>query len=111
MELGSFHLKAEMSFLVNLCWIKGKAMVIISGQIIEGSRDGGMRTNNMVSESTLAQMRQVSSLGCGRWVSASSGLQMPRATKSGWANLTTLNFSVQSICQRMILTPICKNTL
>ena len=111
MELGSFHLKAAMSFLANSCWIKGKAMVTISGQIIEGSRDGGMRTNSMASEFTSARMPQVSSLGCGRWVSASNGSQMPRATKSGWANLNTLNFSVQSICQRMILTPICKDTL
>ncbi len=47
MELGSFHLKAAMSFLANSYWIKGKAMVTISGQIIEGSRDGGMRTNSM----------------------------------------------------------------
>ena len=69
-----------MNFQENLCQIRGKATVTTSGQIIEGSKAGGTRTSSMVSEFTSAQMQQVSNLGFGRWVSASSGLQMPIAT-------------------------------
>jgi hypothetical protein len=69
-----------MNFQANSCQIRGRATVTTSGQIIEGLRGGGMRTSSMVSEFTSAQMQQVLSLGFGRWGSASSGLQMLRAT-------------------------------
>jgi len=102
MESESFHSKAEMILWVNFKWIKGRATVTISGLIIEGSRAGGMKTNNTASEFFSARMPQASGLGFGRWASALSGSQMPRVTKSEWGNLTMLNFSLLSIWPKMI---------
>lgn len=97
MESVSFHSKAVMTLQVNFKWIKGRATVTTSGLIIEGTRAGGTRTNNMALEFTSPRIPQVSSLGFGRWASELSGSQMLRATKSEWVNLTTLNFSLLSI--------------